>query len=289
MPSALGERRIPDNRGSTRPMLQSAAPDVRLLRPTDPAPVECFNMQGVSPFFLTCEHAGRAVPAALGDLGVAAAEMDRHIAYDVGAEGLSRALSSILDAPLVLQRYSRLVIDCNRPLSAPDCIVARSDGTDIPVNADPDDRERRRRYVEIHQPLHETISSVLDHRLAAGKPTVLVSVHSFTPVMRSTGAVRHFELGLLFNRDRRFAERLMTAFRADNPGTPAALNEPYIVDDASDYTIPVHAEKRNLPHVLLEVRNDRIEDAHGQQRWAEMLARAMRLAADRLEEDGDGR
>ncbi|MDX3924493.1 MAG: N-formylglutamate amidohydrolase [Shinella sp.] len=270
-------------------MLQTADPDVRLLRAADPVPVECFNMDGASPFFLTCEHAGRAIPTALGSLGIEAREMDRHIAYDVGAEGLSHALSALLDAPLVLQRYSRLVIDCNRPFEAADCVVTRSDGTDVPANADLDDRDRRRRYVEIHQPLHETIATALDHRHAAGKPTILVAVHSFTPVMRATGAVRDFELGLLCNRDRHFAEMMLAAFRARNPQISATINEPYIVDDLSDYTIPVHGERRGLPHVLLEVRSDQIEDTEGQQRWAGLLARSMRDAAEKLKETPDGR
>ncbi|MDX1042991.1 N-formylglutamate amidohydrolase [Sinorhizobium medicae] len=260
-----------------------------LLQAGDPDPVERVNSTGRSEIFLTCEHAGRAVPAALGDLGIASEEMDRHIAYDVGAEGIARGISERLDAALVLQRYSRLVIDCNRPLAAADCIVERSDGTAVPVNAELSDRERRNRFVEIHQPLHEAIAGALDPRQASGKPLFLVSVHSFTPVMRATGAVRNFELGLLFNRDARFAERLATAFRAANPDVTVRLNEPYHVDDFSDYTIPVHGERRGIPHVLLEVRNDLITDTHGQQEWADRLAGPLRLAAESLKGTHDGR
>lgn len=271
-------------------MLRIADRDTnRFLRTGDPDPVEWVNPGGSSTFFLTCEHAGRAVPAALGDLGIPPAEMDRHIAYDVGAEGLSRALSALLDAPLVLQRYSRLVIDCNRPFEAVDCVVARSDGTEVPVNTGIEDWERRRRYVEIHQPLHEAIAVALDQRRAADRPTLLVSVHSFTPVMRSTGAARQFELGLLYNRDGRLAQRLAAAFRAANPDVTVKLNEPYVVDDLSDYTIPVHGEKRRIPHVLLEVRNDLINDARGQQEWADRLAGPLRQAADMLKDATDGR
>ncbi len=269
-------------------MLKSAPSDVRFLRGDDPDPVECLNMDGASAFFLTCEHAGRDIPSVLGDLGIAGDDMNRHIAYDVGAEGLSRRLSALLDAPLVLQRYSRLVIDCNRPFEAADCVVVRSDGTDIPVNANIDDRERRRRYVEIHQPLHDTIANALDLRLAAHRPTCLVSVHSFTPVMRSTGAVRSFEFGLLYNRDPRLAKALIEAFRIDNQDVTARLNEPYIVDDISDYTIPVHGEKRNIPHVLLEVRNDLINDARGQEEWAGRLAGSLRKATTMLKDIPDG-
>jgi predicted N-formylglutamate amidohydrolase len=271
-------------------MLRFADRDTtRLLQAGDPDPVEWINSTGRSAIFLTCEHAGRAVPAALGDLGIAAEEMDRHIAYDVGAEGVARALSERLDAALILQRYSRLVIDCNRPFEAKDCIVMTSDGTVVPVNADVTDKERQRRYVEIHQPLHEAIAVALDQRQASGKPLLLVSVHSFTPVMRATGAVRDFELGLLYNHDVRLAERLAKTFQAANPDVTVKLNAPYHVDDVSDYTIPVHGERRGIPHVLLEVRNDLINDARGQQEWADRLAGPLLLAAETLEGPTDGR
>lgn len=265
-------------------MLRFADRDTtRLLQTGDPEPVEWINAASGSTIFLTCEHAGRAIPAALGDLGIAAGEMDRHIAYDVGAEGVARGLAERLDAALILQRYSRLVIDCNRPLEAKDCIVTQSDGTVVPANADIADRDRSRRYVEIHQPLHEAIATALDQRQARGKPLFLVSVHSFTPVMRATGAVRDFELGLLYNRDARLAEQLAKAFRAANPDVTVKLNAPYHVDDVSDFTIPVHGERRGIAHVLIEVRNDLITDARGQEEWADRLAPALRLAADNLE------
>lgn len=261
-----------------------------LLQAGDPDPVELVNAGGTSAIFLTCEHAGRAVPAALGDLGVAGQDMARHIACDVGAEGLARALSERLDAALVLQRYSRLVIDCNRPLEAADCVVARSDGTDVPANADLADWDRSRRYEEIHRPLHAAISSALDARRTACRPTVLVAVHSFTPLMRATGAVRDFEIGLLYNRDPRFAGRLAEAFRAANADVDLRLNEPYVVDDLSDYTIPEHGEKRGIAHVLIEVRNDLIADEAGQREWADRLAGPLgRAAGDVLEGAADGR
>lgn len=256
-----------------------------LLRGGDPDPVEWINAAGASCIFLTCEHAGRAVPAALGDLGVAPEDMDRHIAYDVGAEGLARGLAERLDAALVLQRYSRLVIDCNRPLEAGDCIVLESDGSPVPANADLSEGERQARYREIHQPLHAAITTALDRRQKGGKPLLLVSVHSFTPVMRATGAARDFELGLLYNRDARLAERLAQTFRAANPGIAVRLNAPYHVDDMSDYTIPVHGERRGIPHVLLEVRNDLVNDTRGQAEWADRLAGPLRLAAASLEGD----
>jgi predicted N-formylglutamate amidohydrolase len=258
-------------------MLSAARRAETLLGGPDPEPVEVVNISGVSNFLLVCEHAGRLVPAALGDLGVAAPEMERHIAWDIGSEGLSRRLSAYLDAPLLLQRYSRLVIDCNRPLRARDCIPEASDGTAIPANLRLSEAERLRRYDQIHRPFHDAIGSMLDERKKERQGTILVTVHSFTP--RLAGIDRPWLLGLLHNRDDSFARRLMDVIAAAHPKVIAEHNQPYSVDDLSDYTIPVHAEARSLPHVLLEIRNDQIRDEAGQDRWAALLAEALRTAS----------
>jgi predicted N-formylglutamate amidohydrolase len=257
-----------------------ASEALTLLSPRDPRPVELVNADARSAFVLACEHAGRAVPERLGDLGVSPADMDRHIAYDRGAEEVSRNLSKRLDAPLVLQRYSRLVIDCNRPSTAPDCFPEISDGTPIPANAGLAAADRQRRLDEIHRPFHQALAALLDRRAAAGATPILVAVHSFTPRLAG-GADRHWQLGVLSNRDRRFAERFLAAFQARNPDIPSAHNEPYVVDDLSDYTIPVHGEARGLPHVLIEIRNDLIADAAGQARWAGLIADALTAAEEK--------
>jgi predicted N-formylglutamate amidohydrolase len=203
--------------------------------------------------------------------------MDRHIAYDIGAEGLARKLSKRLDAPLVLQRYSRLVIDCNRPFEAPDCIAEASDGTLIPGNCALSEADRVLRFEEVHRPFHDAIGRLLDARQREGRPTVLATIHSFTP--RFANKDRPWRLGVCFNRDARLAEHFMAAFRAADPAICAAYNEPYPVDDVSDYTVPVHGEGRGLPHVLLEVRNDQIADEAGRERWAKLVAPALEEAA----------
>ena len=258
-------------------MLSAARNPEPLLGRSDPDPVEVVNSSGASDFLLVCEHAGRLVPAALGDLGLAAAEMDRHIAWDIGAEGLSRRLSAFLDAPLLLQRYSRLVIDCNRPLRARDCIPEASDGTAVPANIRLNEAARLRRYHGIHRPFHDAIGAILDRRAAERQRSILCTVHSFTP--RLAGIDRPWLLGLLHNRDDSFATHLMDVIVAEHPEVIAEHNQPYSVDDLSDYTIPVHGEGRKLPHVLLEIRNDQIRDAGGQERWALLLAIALRAAA----------
>lgn len=252
-----------------------------LLSPDDPDPVEVVRASGTSPVLLLCEHAGRAVPASLAGLGLDAAEMDKHIAWDIGAAATARLLSDMLDAPLVLQRYSRLVIDANRPLSAPDCIPEISDGTVVPGNAGLDHAARVQRYDEIHRPLHDTVSDTLDASAAAGRPGAFVTIHSYTPVF--AGQVRPMAVGLLFNRDARLAEALKAALAQIAPSEFIAMNAPYAVDDASDYAIPVHGEQRGIPHVLVELRNDLVADVAGQQLWAGRLADALTTALKTLE------
>ncbi len=252
-----------------------------LLAPDDPPAVEVINPDGASRALLLCEHAGRAVPRGLNGLGLNAADMDKHIAWDIGAEGVARRLCERMDAPLVLQRYSRLVIDTNRPFRAPDCIPETSDGVTIPGNAALDDAARKQRYDEIHKPLHDTVADLLDQRAESGCAGVLLTIHSFTPVFG--GQRRAMSVGLLFNRDRRLADALQAALMQVAPDGDIALNAPYSVDDDSDYAIPVHGERRGIPHVLIELRNDLIRDAAGQALWAERLSDALSIAFDTLE------
>lgn len=251
-------------------------PSSRLLGPADPAPFTVRRANGRSPFLLTCDHAGRAVPAALGDLGVAAAEWDRHIAWDIGAAGMARVIAEALDAWLICQTYSRLVIDCNRPLHAAGSIVARSERTEVPGNRDLSAEAIAARRGEIFQPYHQRIVQELDRRAAAGQPTILVTVHSFTPVFMDDA--RAWELGVLYQRDARLARPLLQVMRAD--GWCVGDNQPYAVTDATDYAIPVYGEQRGLPHVELEVRQDLIADADGQREWGERVAGWLVRAAE---------
>lgn len=254
-----------------------------LLGPDDPHPVNLINGDGDSPVILTCDHAGQAVPTHLGNLGVHEAELDRHIAYDIGAEALAERLSARLNATLVTQSYSRLVIDCNRHPSVRDSIVGESDGTHIPGNQNLPEWDRRRRHSEIHEPYHDTIARLLDERAAANSPVMLFSVHSFTPSM--AGQERPWHAGLLFNRDPRLSRALMAVLEATSLNLTLGYNEPYTVDDESDYTIPVHGEQRGIPHALVEVRNDEIGHDTGLDQWADLLADALRRAADTILRD----
>ena len=251
----------------------------RLRIDTDPPPVRVLRPDGGSDFFLTADHAGRAIPRRLGDLGVPASEWERHIACDIGVAAVTERLSQALDAAAVLQNYSRLVIDCNRRPEWESSIPIVSEDTAIPGNRgiSPAGRESRRR--EIFEPYHGRIAELLDGRRAAGRRTVLVAMHSFTPVFR--GERRQVEIGVLYNRDPRLAAVMLDLLRAEGD-LAVGDNAPYAITDSSDYTVPVHGEARGLLHVEVEIRQDLIDRAAGQEAWAARLARLLPIADARL-------
>jgi len=246
--------------------------DTSLLGREDAPPVHQENALGRSPFLLTSDHFGRLIPPALGDLGLPAGELTRHIAWDIGIAAVASALSQHLDAHLIAQRYSRLVIDCNRPPTAPGSIPRISEATVIPGNEglSRDAAEARRRL--IFDPYHHRIREVIDARLAEKIPTVLVSLHSFTPVY--AGIARPWHIGTLYHRDIKLPPLLLKMLRAE-PELVVGDNEPYAVSDETDYTIPVHGEARGLMNSGIEIRQDLITDAAGQTEWAERLARIL--------------
>ncbi|MGH8171928.1 MAG: N-formylglutamate amidohydrolase [Rhodanobacteraceae bacterium] len=249
----------------------------RLLAADDPPPFHVERENARSPFFLICDHAGRRFPRSLGTLGLPESELERHIAWDIGARGLASRLAERLDAFLIAQTYSRLVIDCNRPLTSPTSIALRSENTDIPGNRDLAPAEVAARAREIFVPYHARIVEELDRRLAARQPTLLVSVHSFTPVFKDVA--RPWHVGMLYHRDARVAHALLALIRAQERWV-VGDNEPYSISDGSDYAIPVHGEQRGLPHVELEVRQDLIADEAGQDEWAERIAGWLVAAQD---------
>jgi predicted N-formylglutamate amidohydrolase len=241
-----------------------------LLDRAEVPPVREDNATGRSPFLLTCDHYGRLIPHSLGDLGLPLSELTRHIAWDIGIAGVAEALSKQLDAHLVAQRYSRLVIDCNRPPQAASSIPRISEATTIPGNEGLTSEEALARQRAIFDPYHRRITEVIDARLRAGMPTVLVSLHSFTPVY--AGIARPWHIGTLYHRDTRLPSLLLKWLRAE-PDLVVGDNEPYAVSDATDYTIPVHGEARGLMNSGIEIRQDLIGDDAGQKEWADRLAR----------------
>jgi predicted N-formylglutamate amidohydrolase len=254
-----------------------------LLEPGEPDPVITVRPDGASAIFIACDHAGRRIPRRLGTLGLHEPDLSRHIAWDIGAWGVSLKLSAALDACAIGQTYSRLAIDCNRQPGVPSAIPEISEDTPIPGNLGltPEDREARR--VAIHAPYHAALASALAARRKAGRPTMLLAMHSFTPVYK--GFVRPWHAGVLFNRDDRIARAMLDLLRAE-PGLVVGENEPYAVSDATDYTVPVHAEPHRIPHLELEVRQDLIADEAGEARWAALLTRLLPLACARLPELG---
>ena len=264
--------------------LDSAGDTSLLLGSDDVPPVIEINAEGGSPFLLTCDHYGRAIPRVLGDLGLPAGELARHIAWDIGIAGVADVLSKHLGAHLIAQLYSRLVIDCNRPLGAPSSIPRLSDATVIAGNEGLAVRAAEARQRDIFDPYHRRIAEVIDRRLRDGRPTVLVSLHSFTPVYG--GEVRPWHIGTLYHRDTRLPPLLLKSLRSESD-LVVGDNEPYAVSDGTDYTIPVHGEKRGLMNSGIEIRQDLIADPAGQKHWADRLARILReiettLRAQRL-------
>lgn len=237
------------------------------------------NAGGASPFFLTCDHYGRMIPRALGDLGIDKHERRRHIAWDIGIAGVAEAVSDALGAHLIAQRYSRLVIDCNRPLSAVTSIPLISEATTIPGNQGLTQQAALERQQRIFAPYHRAITEALDRRTQAQRPTILVSLHSFTPIY--AGVARPWHIGTLYNRDHRLPHLMLRELRAE-PALVVGDNQPYAVSDTTDYTIPVHGEKRGLINTGIEIRQDLITDESGQREWAERLARILRKLGPEL-------
>lgn len=250
----------------------SSAAGAPLLGADDPAPFVLHRAQGRSPFVLVADHAGQAIPAALGNLGLPPGEIDRHIGWDIGIAGVLHQLAPLLDAWAIEQTYSRLVIDCNRPLASPTLMPAISDGTVVGANTALAPDQRQARIDAIHAPYHAAIAAELDRRAASGQRAVPILLHSFTPVM--AGFVRPWHCGVLYNRDTRLAHRLLTALLAEGD-LVVGDNQPYAVNDDSDYGANVHAEGRGLPYVEIEIRQDLIADAAGQAAWAQRLARLL--------------
>lgn len=240
-----------------------------LLGAFDPAVFQIVRPAGRSAVLLTADHAGRAIPSSLDGLNLSDQVLDTHVAWDLGVDGLGRCLSARLDAYLILHNYSRLVIDANRPPEAPDSIVCRSEHTAIEANGNLSATERQRRAQELFHPYHHRIAAELDDRAERAQPSVLVTLHSFTPV--HAGVERPWHVGVLHGRDGRLARRMLQGLGQEKD-LRVGDNEPYAVSDASDYTLVVHGERRRIPHVELEIRQDLLATGAGQQEWAERLA-----------------
>jgi len=255
-----------------------------LLAPDEPAPPITLRPDGASPFLLVADHAGRRIPRKLGDLGVSESELRRHIAWDVGIEPVVRFMADELDAHAIMQPYSRLVIDCNRPFAAESSIAKISENTPVPGNVKLTDEDIAARQREIFAPYHDAITRELDRRAREDRPAFLVAMHSFTPVYK--GVQRPWHAGVLYNRDSRFAAFVLRLLREEDD-LVVGDQEPYKVSDDHDHTIPVHGEQRGLPHVAIEIRHDLIENETDQRAWAKRMCRVL-TQAKRLRDESYG-
>ena len=237
------------------------------------------NPQGRGPFVILCDHASNRIPDAFQSFGFAEDALQTHIAWDRGALSVARILSAKLDAPLFWPDASRLIIDCNRASDASSLIVTESEGRPVPANRVLSKEERSRRLDHIHAPYHDEIDSCLDRRRADRRPTAVIAIHSFTPVY--FGKARPWQVGILFDDDRRLADLLIGGFESD-PALTVGVNEPYSPADGVYYTLRRHAQPQGLPSVMIEIRNDEISDEASQRSWAERLADILFAATPRL-------
>lgn len=253
-------------------MIKAAPIIPPLLAAGEPPPVETLNAAGRGHAVLVCDHASNRVPRVLGNLGLEPDRLRDHIAWDPGAADVARCLSAHLDGPLLSSGFSRLVIDCNRPLGHAESIAEQSGGVSIPGNVGLSPLARARRIEGLFQPYHGAIARLLDAR--ARRPTALLSIHSFTPVLN--GEVRPWQIGISHWRDPRLAALLLGALRRTGD-LAVGDNQPYPIDDSIDYTVPVHGGQRGLPAVMIEIRQDQIRAPAAASAWAARLAAAYRL------------
>lgn len=255
-------------RNDAEPGLASFDEAEGLLSPADGPPVEVANPQGISEVVVVCEHAANRVPRALGSLGLAAGALESHIAWDPGAAEVARELARRLDATAVLQRFSRLVHDCNRPSGSAEAMPARSEAFEVPGNRGLTAAARQARSDAVYRPFHEALGGLLDRRLEAGRRPVLVTIHSFVP--RYHGRPRRVQLGILHDSDPRLA-KAMLALTADG-ALDARRNEPYGPEDGVTHTLKAQALPRGLLNVMIEIRSDLIAERPGQTALTERLA-----------------
>ncbi|MGB5735201.1 MAG: N-formylglutamate amidohydrolase, partial [Thiohalocapsa sp.] len=252
-------------------------PAQRLLTPLDPPAFTQVNSAGKANVVLICDHASNRMPQCLGTLGLAPAHLCDHIAWDPGAQAVAETLSALLDAPLVLCNYSRLVIDCNRPLASAESIPCITAGIPIPGNDGLDRTGRHARIEAIFRPYHDAIGALIDARLRhqPADSLRLLSIHSFTPHLN--GTARPWLVGVSNRRQRAFAESLIGSLRERVPGL-VGDNLPYGIDDEHDYSLPTHGERRGITHAMIEIRQDELRDDSAARRWAEHLASACRCS-----------
>ncbi len=245
----------------------------QLLTPEEMPSVIVESPAAMGPVVVVCEHAARALPEALGDLGLSPQARDSHIAWDPGALAVARRISRAFDAPLIAARYSRLAYDCNRPPDSAGAIAPRSEVFDVPGNVALDEDARRVRVDEFYLPFRKAVAEMLDARCSLGRGPALVTVHSFTPVY--FGKPRAVEIGLLHDADGRLVDAMLQAAPKFSPHR-VERNAPYGQEDGVTHTLAVDAIPRGIANVMIEIRNDLIADEAGQALLAAELTAMLR-------------
>jgi predicted N-formylglutamate amidohydrolase len=247
---------------------------------TEPSAFEIVNGDAAPRLIFVCDHASNALPSQYGSLGLASDAFDRHIAYDIGAAEVTRAMAQDFDAPAILGVYSRLLIDLNRGADDPTLVMKLSDGAIIPGNAHAGFEEISARVASYYRPYHDAIEAHIARARNANITPVIVSIHSFTPEWR--GMKRPWQIGILWDRkDGRLAKPLMDELRREADLT-VGDNQPYSGELEND-CMAQHALKHGFAHVLIEIRQDLIADAAGARQWAGRLTPIVRKALARLD------
>jgi len=258
--------------------MQDIAVSAAGLLAGQPSPFEAANLAGRSDIFLVCEHAGRQMPSSLNWLGLAQEHRNSHIVSDIGARELSIELSRRLDAALVMQRYSRLVYDCNRDWGAPDETPSSVDFIEVPGNRNLTEGCRRSRRDEVYAPFRDGTRQAIDQRIREGRKTTIVTIHSFTPVFK--GRVRHLDVGIVHDTDSRLADVMLGDCRPAR-ALDIERNEPYGPDRGVTHTLKVHGIAQGLLNVMIEIRNDHLMDAAGLAFFADLMADWISTSVDK--------
>ena len=252
-------------------------PDASLPEPTEatfslaaaePAPFSIQNPESTLPLLLVCDHASRIIPACLGDLGLDPIVRRCHLAWDIGAGALTRALATRLGVTAVFAGYSRLVMDCNRHTTDPSVFLQFGDGVEVPGNLGMSDAEKAARAEVLYWPYHQAIDAEIKRLSHGSELPAMIAIHSFTPVL--DGVSRRWNVGVLWDADSRISSMLISRLR--QAGYEVGDNQPYSGRAPQDFTIDHHAEAGGLPHVGLEIRQDLILDASGVDKIADILA-----------------
>lgn len=246
-----------------------------LLAPHDPPAWSVYRSQGRAPALICVDHADNRVPSALTNLGLAPDVFEQHVAYDIGALAVSRLVADALDAPMIHTHYSRLALDPNRYLDAASSIPERSDGIPIPGNQNLSDADRRARQEALFHPYQTKLDDMLSAMDEAhGVCVPLIAIHSFTPQLQDGGSPRPWHFGVIWDTDGRLSLATHAELQKISPA-PVGDNQPYDAHDPKSFTINHHGEEAGRPYVAIEIRQDLIADAAGQQSHADQLAKAL--------------